>query len=418
MIIDRINKKEQENVRLSKLQDYYAGKQNILLRHYDDPTKPNNKIVINYCQKIADFLTSYLTGVPIEYTNIDEKVSKALVYNDTDETTQNSVLNMNICGVGYELLYIDELGEARFKAIDPKEMIIVYDDTLDENIVKAIRYYPVTDTEGKIDHYNVAEYDSKYITTYTLNESISTLTKIDKTEHHFNDVPVVVYRNNELKQGSFEQVLALQDAYNKLCSDEVNDFESFVDAYLALEGMDGTNSEDIARMKEDRVLLIPQGAKASWLIKDVNNEHNKDLKEKLEEQIREIGCIPKLDESFGTSSGVAIRYKLIPTEIKATEQERNVYKAIQRRLELLYGFLKPTASLNEFALVNIKFVRNFIVDEERTANIERLRNDALSFGIDEVTVQYFMKAYGFTDKEARRLVENIPSNDDGTELEE
>ena len=48
----------------------------------------------------------------------------------------------------------------------------------------------------------------------------------------------------------------MQDALNVVMSDEVNDFESFVDAYLVLTGMQETQPEDLARMKQTRALLL------------------------------------------------------------------------------------------------------------------------------------------------------------------
>lgn len=406
MILNEIANKEKKNVRIKKLQNYYAGKQAILQRVYEDKTKPNNKIVINYCQKIADFFTSYLVGVPLEYENITSKVKKVLSYNDADEVTQNSVLNMNICGVGYELLYVNEIGHIKIKSIDPKEIIMIYDDTLEEKLVKAIRYYPNIDQNGDLKNYHVDVYDTENITQYIADSSLTTLTPVEKPQkHNFNHVPIIEYKNNDLKQGSFEQIISLQDAYNKLCSDEINDFESFVDAYLMLEGMDGTDNNDIDQMKQNRVLLVPQGGKASWLIKNVNGEHNKDLKEKIEQQIHEIGCLPKLEEKFGTSSGVAIRYKLIPTEIKAAEQERNVYKALQLRLMLLYDVMNKTKN-SRYIDVKIKFIRNFIVNEEKAMMMDKLREDALTLDSDELALLYLQKQYGFSEEEAKRIVKN------------
>ena len=49
-------------------------------------------------------------------------------------------------------------------------------------------------------------------------------------------VPIAIYKNNEEEQGDFEQVISLIDAYDKMESDSLNDFEYFVDAYLALYG--------------------------------------------------------------------------------------------------------------------------------------------------------------------------------------
>lgn len=56
--------------------------------------------------------------------------------------------------------------------------------------------------------------------------------------------------------------------------------------------------------------------------------------------------------------------------------------------------------------------------EDRQAMADRLKADALSFGIDTLTVWYLMKRYNITEKEAKELLSEAPSKTDGTELEE
>jgi SPP1 family phage portal protein len=76
-----------------------------------------------------------------------------------------------------------------------------------------------------------------------------------------------MYLNNSELIGDFETVISLIDSYDKMESDSLNEMEYFSDAYLALYGMEGTEASDIAAMKENRVLLMPEDAKAEWLVK-------------------------------------------------------------------------------------------------------------------------------------------------------
>ena len=70
-----------EQPRLEKLERYYLGKHNILMRQMADDTQPNNKVVINYPSLICDSYASYLVGTPIVY-NGDEQLASVLNYND------------------------------------------------------------------------------------------------------------------------------------------------------------------------------------------------------------------------------------------------------------------------------------------------------------------------------------------------
>jgi len=370
-IIKVVNDKLADNPRLQRLQDYFEGKHDILLRRYADATKPNNRIIVNFCKKICDFLTGYVVGVPIRYT-APQPILDTLNYNDESHATQDTVRNMNIMGIGAELLYTDTDGIPRFATIDPRESIFITDDSIEANMTAYIRLYPNAD-EPEL--FNVVVYTATEYTEYRLSRAVGELRVHTASIPHFwGDVPAIMYPNNPENEGAFEQIISLQNALNTVMSDEVNDFESFVDAYLVLKGLQGTQPEDIAKMKQDRVLLLEPESGAEWLIKNVNNAHIKELKESIIKKIHELGCIPDVENlgSFG-SSGVALRFKLLHTELHAAKQERNIHRGVQRRLELLYNILRLTdSSIGEFTDVGISFERNFIMLSDDALNQKRL----------------------------------------------
>jgi len=233
MIIKLVNKKLAENPRLQRLQDYYDDQHDILLRRYPDPTRPNNRIAVNYCRKIADFLTAYLVGFPIRY-EAPQIILDSLNYNDDAETTQEIVRNMNVMGLGCELFYADQDGIPRYANIDPRESIFICDDSVEANLTAYIRLYPNLDEP---DIYNVILYTAADYTEYRLSRAVGELKPLgEPTAHLFGDVPAVMYPNNKECKGAFEGVISLQNALNTVMSDVVNDFERFVDAYLVLKG--------------------------------------------------------------------------------------------------------------------------------------------------------------------------------------
>lgn len=402
-IVKAVQKKLQENHRLQKLQDYYEGKQEILRRVLSDPTKPNNKVVVNYCKAISDFLTSYLVGVPVTYENAPQIIADTVFYNDDADTMQDVVLNMNTQSFGVELFYTDSDGIPRYTSIDPRESIFVTDDSVEGNLTAYIRVYP---KDEKVEGYNVIVYTATEYTAYNLTLAVGELTvSAPATPHYFKDVPAIMYPNNTELIGTFEGIISLQDALNKLVSDELNDFEAFVDAYLVLEGMESTQPQDLAKMREDRILLLPEGAKAAFMIKNVNNAHIKELKEKITAQIRELGNIPDIENlgSFG-SSGVAIQYKLLPTEIRASKQERILKKGIQRKLELLYNiFGLTTGDLGSYTDIRVVFQRNFIMlaGEQETNDLKLVNNQLMS------PETFLVKNRGMTPEQAQDELSKI-----------
>jgi len=405
-IINAVRKKLDDIHRLKRLHNYYIGKQDILLRTQNDRDKPNNRIVVNYCRSIADILTSYLVGVPVKYYDAPQEILDNLSYNDNDDETQSVVLHMNVFGFGAELFYTDEDSMPRFAAIDPRESIFIIDDTIEEKLIGFIRVYPkIDEKEG----YNVTLYTGGNYTQYSLSLSVGELKAVGKAvPHHWGDVPAIMYPNNRELMGAFENVMSLQDALNKLVSDEINDWEAFVDAYLVLTGLQATQQDDIARMKKDRVLLLDGEASAQWLIKQVDNTHIKELKETITNKIRELGNIPNIEDlgSFG-SSGVAIKFKLLPTEIQASRQERTVYKGIQRKLELLYNIFRlKNNALGDYTEVKPKFERNFIMLADDKANEKNIDMNLFASGLMS-DITFLVKHEGMTPEEAKEELKKV-----------
>lgn len=364
-----VEKKLVQNQRIKKLLDYYDGDQEISRRHYADPEKPNNRITVNYCKHVSDFLTAYLVGVPVELEGASAELRTVMKYNDDPHSTQTAVNYMNTAGFGCELFYMDEDGNARYTPINPLECIFFMNDDLQRDITAFARLVQLEDEKG----YTVTLYTADTMQTFLLAAGTGQLVAIsEKAPHYWRDVPVNIYENGENLQGSFEQAIPMQDALNKIYSDNVNDFEQFVDAYLVLEGMAGTTPEDIAEMKAQRVLLPPPDSKAYWLTKTVNKDHIKQLQDDLRAQILETCNCPDLKElagdGFSTSlSGASIRMRLIKTEIAAAKQESNVRKAIMRKVELLYNVLNISGGSADYTAVTPVFTRNFLMTDEEIA---------------------------------------------------
>lgn len=345
-----------EQPRLEKLERYYLGKHNILMRQMADDTQPNNKVVINYPSLICDSYASYLVGTPIVY-NGDEQLASVLNYNDVADEDLEIATDANIFGFAIEQLYLDEDGQIRFTRVSPKETILICDNSIQHNMRAGIKFFP-------IDNYTFAVevYDKEKVSIYTASTGLSELHLTEERPHYFKDVPFVEYINNEYRQSSFEQVMGLIDGLEKLASDEVNTFEQFCDCYMILKNV-VAEAEDIQQMKQNRVLLLDSDSDASYLTKQVNIEQITSLKNEFVKNIHKISCVPDMsDENFANNaSGVAIRYKILAFENQTAKKERKFKKGLQRRLELINNILSITGKA--YLDTQIIFTRNLPVNE-------------------------------------------------------
>lgn len=350
---------------LRKYKDYYDGLQAILNKSYSDPTKPCNKTVVNYCKNIVDSYCGYLaTPGYISYSCDDEidEIMDILRYNDYQAEDADFLHDALVYGVAAELMYIDAQGQTRFRLINPMQCFGVYDDTLTGDLMYFVRMYLANEWDDS-DIYNVDVYTNSVVKHFTMEGQDGAITFMGEEPHYFSQCPANIFHLPDEKS-IFDCIIGLQDSANEILSGEIDDFSAFCDAYLALTGMDA-DSEDIALMKENRVLLLPDGGAAAWLTKNASDAQVENILKRIHDSIYRIAQCPDFSsESFvgGVSSGVAIRYRLTGMENKAGSIEGKMKKALQRRVEIISGIASLKIGEDVFRDIKIEFKRNIPED--------------------------------------------------------
>lgn len=335
-----------------------------------DLGKPCNKVVVNYCYNIVQNYRGYLTGIDIAYSSdkdIDQ-VFEVLNYNDVKQEDSNYLQDALVYGCAYEIAYIDEWGKHRFKTLDPKNVIPIYDDTLDQDLVYCIRFW--SNKIADKDFYIVEVYSQSDIKTYKSDMGFQTFELVKEEPHYFGMVPITVFELNNDRVSIFDQVMTLQDAYNKLLSAEVDDFESFADAYLVLKGMMGTDAEDLADMKRNRALLLDNDAEASYLTKNISDTQIQNMLNNINDNIHKIANSPDFNsDKFMAQTGIAMRFKLVQFENASSAIEAEMRKALQRRIELICAIGNIKGDNLSFDDVKITFTRNLPTNLIETAQV-------------------------------------------------
>ena len=357
---------------LNKYKNYYDGIQAILNKKYADTTKPCNKTVINYCKNIVDSYCGYLaTPGHISYRSDDdiEEIMNILRYNDYQAEDSDLLLNALIYGTAAELMYTDKDSQTRFKLINPKSCFGVYDDSLAGDLLYFVRIYPASEWDNS-DLHNVDVYSDKVIKHYTMTGNNGYLTFVSEEPHYFSQCPANIFALPDEKS-IFDCIISLQDSANEILSGEIDDYGAFCDAYLALIGVDA-DADDITSMKENRVLILPEGASAAWLTKAANDTQVENILKRIHESIYRIAACPDFSsESFvgGVSSGIAIQYRLTGMETRAGKIEAEMKKALQRRIEIICGIASLKIGEEVFRDINIEFKRNVPEDLTSVINI-------------------------------------------------
>ena len=353
-----------------KYKDYYDGTQAILNKSYSDPTKPCNKTVINYCKNIVDSYCGYIaTPDFISYRSDEdiEEIMDILKYNDYQAEDADFLLDALVYGTAAELMFIDTMGQTRFRTINPQQYFAVYDDTLAGDLIYFVRMYPVNEWDDT-DEYHVDVYSDYDMRHYSMKGDNGSLTFLGAEPHYFSQCPANVF-NMPDEKSIFDCVMSLQDSANELVSGEIDDFMAFCDAYFALVGVDAED-EDIAKMRQDRVMILPEGATAEWITKNINDTQIENILKRIHESIYRIAACPDFSsESFvgGVSSGIAIRYRLTGMETRAGKIEAEMKKALHRRIEIICGIASLKLGEEAFKDIEIDFKRN--IPEDMTSLI-------------------------------------------------
>lgn len=334
--------------RYVKLQDYYLGKHLILENGGADKEK-ENKLVHPYPKYITDFNTGFFMGQSVKYvaTALDEDEDDKFleeyqnICNHNNEAKENLTLakTCSIKGEAYELLWVDDKADVRFKAIEPDNAFLIYDMSIEDRVKFGVRYY-VTRVDGKTSTYAYL-YDDKAVYFYT-DEASSGVFRLEEVKPHpFGAVPLIHFKNNKEVQGDFEQVITLIDAYNREQSNTINDMDQFSDAYLALVNYGATDEEDVKKMNKQRILLLDSDGDAKWVVKDVNDSWVENFKLRVNKDIHKFSFTPDFaDESFGTNlPGVSLRLKLLTAEELRNTKEMYFRESLSRRMDLIASYL-------------------------------------------------------------------------------
>ncbi len=357
--------------KLNKYKNYYDGKQAILSKSYADASKPCSKTVTNFCMNIANSYAGYIaTPEHISYRSNEDitDIMEILRYNDYQSEDSSLLLDALVYGVAAELMYIDSNAQTRFRLIKPTTCFGVYDDSLTGDLMYFVRMYRENEWDNT-NNYLVDVYSDSSIKKYRMNGYVGALTFIEEVPHYFSQCPANIFYLQDEKS-IFDCVMGAQDAYNELLNSEIDDYSAFCDAYMVITGAD-LFAEDVAAMKENRVMILPNDASAQYLTKSASDTQVENTLKRIHENIYRVAQCPDFSsESFvgGVSSGVAIQYRLTGMETRAGKIEAEMKKALQRRIEIICGIASLKLGEDLFRDIEISFKRNIPQDETAIIN--------------------------------------------------
>ncbi|WP_270324649.1 phage portal protein [Lactococcus petauri] len=357
-----IEKHKEEIARYQYLINMYKGIMDIASQKKKDDWKPDNRLAVNFPKYIVDTFTGYFNGIPVKKSHKDSKVLEKLQsfdnLNDMEDEESELAKVACIYGRAYELLYQDEATQTNVIYNTPENMFMVYDDSIKEEPLFAVRYG--IDDDGKIqgEVYTLLE-------TIEINGEASDLSFGDRTYNPYPELPVVEFYFNEERMSIFESVISLVNAFNKAISEKANDVEYFSDQYMAFLGAE-VDIEDLKNIRSNRVINYyardPEGANkvdVKFLEKPDSDAQTENLLNRLEKLVFLTSMVANIsDESFGSSSGVALAYKLQAMSNLALSFQRKFQSSLNKRYKLFCSLTTNEAGKDSWKDIEYSFTRN------------------------------------------------------------
>lgn len=266
-------------------------------------------------------------------------------------------------------------------AVVPSEQIIpVMKDSLEEEMERLIRYYPVSRTNGLNKKYfvRVEVWDAVKCEFFLIPGEIESLSVFNNTDdgtliHPFGKIPFIPFPNNNRKQGNLKKYKGLIDAFDIVVSGYVNDVMDIQEVIYILENYGGTDLNDFIKdLKRFKTVSVGDdgidGAKGDLrtLTIDIPVEARNSLLDFLKKQIYTAGQALSRDvTSVGNASGQTLKFFYRDLDLKVGDKE----------VEFTAGFRELVRVIAEYKHIPIKgsigvtFTRNRISNDLETATI-------------------------------------------------
>lgn len=366
--------KQEVTKRYKPLHDDYIGEHDILRQAAKPKYKPDNRIVVNFPKYIVDTTNGFFIGNPIKTVADDEAVSAEVEYleqyNDQDNNNAELAKNCGIFGKCYEMYYTDEDSERCITYLTPLEAFMIYDDSIVEREMFFVRVY--VDWQGN-------EYGSISNDYGVRHFQVTGGTKWlddDWKPHHFDGVPATEFVENEERLAVFEPILTMVNAYNKAISEKANDVDYFADAYLKILGAK-VEGEDVQFIRDNRIVNFFGDEEASKIIAEFMDKPSSDttqenLLDRLERLIFHIGQTANVsDENFGTSSGIAMLYKIWSTSNLGKTKQRKFTSGMNRRYKLLFSHPLSKVPKDAWVQLHYQFTPNIPANVKEETEIAK-----------------------------------------------
>lgn len=361
-----------------ELRNEYLGKHPIFDKESKGGLRPDNRLMANLTKYVVETFNGYFIGVPPNITLNNEKDNEELQNwinsNSFADNLSEISRQCDIYGRSIAFVYQDENSNTKVTYTGPETSFMIYDDTVEMNPIAYVRYSfnnNSTEVNGTI---YFADYQFNFDNSYKLDDSNAEI-------NPFNTVPAVEFSSNVYKQGLISDIKSLNDALDNALSQKANQNEYFDNSYLSITGLELPTDEDgnvQFNLDGNQVFYSPEASAKDADVKFIEKPDGDNMQEHLIDRltnlIYQISMVSNLnDQAFaGNSSGVALKYKLLPMQNMAVNKERKFTQSMRQLFKTIFSVdtILKNDHMDAWKDLSFKFYQNLPVnvsDESSTA---------------------------------------------------
>lgn len=377
-----IRRAELAEGRYDRLWRYYLGRHDIFRQRKEGEVQ----VAVNYAKYVVDIALNYYLGRPVKYDPnqtdaLGRKVDLSPLLNCYERQHIAEVdlaigRTMGVMGDCLELCYASPGPNPIPKSarIDPRSGILVCDTTVEHAKLFALVWERREKITGE-QYYFVTVYTDRTARDFICgNLDGESFKPVGEVRYHwFGGVPVIAYTNNDDRQGDFEQILSLIDAYDGLMSSRLTDKKKFVDALLVFFGMTLAEGDEAKLAREKFIDGAPLDARAEYIQKTFNESEVQVLADSLVREMHKMTfTVDMSDEQFaGNSSGQALKLKLLTMDLLSRSKMRRMEQGLRQRLELYNHWLVVRGAMGmvDHSQVDVVFTPDLPINESEIVDM-------------------------------------------------
>lgn len=414
-IIDE-DKASPEKQNMSDGVNYYKIEQDIVNRTITysvdgvnkyDRNASNNKVQHPFHRLLVTQKTAYILGNRPVITVEDERTQKEIdTYLTDDFFNMLNKWETQSSNKGKEWLhiYIDEKGQFKYRILSAQQIIPIYDNRFQDQLLNIIRYYEVSyvDGKGKEDKRLKAEWwNDKEVWFFVQNASgefesevmelnprphfLSTNTadkEKKKVSESWGRLPFIELLNNDDAFTDLQLIKTLIDDFDLNVSDFSNNLADIQEAIWLLMGYEGTSlSEFRNNLKVFRAIKLSSGGDAKPQTMEIPKDARDSHLNRLEENIFTFGMGVKSNtDKFGNSpSGIALKFLYGLLDLKANLKITQLKKSIKDFFWFAGFYMndRKNIELNSDDLT-IVFNKSIVINEKEKVEIAQINKGIIS----------------------------------------